>query len=503
MSLRGRVRRRTWLLALVAAIAAGAVAVSLSFGSSHREAPGTMLDPTADNTDVYAFTAKDAPNALTVVANWVPLEDPAGGPNFYRFDDAADYYINIDNTGDGKPEYRYLWKFKTKIRNKNSFLYALPGVKSFDDPKLNFVQTYTTYKQTYRNGRLVKSRVIGKNQQVAPNNVGPKTIAPADYAKIWQGAISTLKGGGKNFAGQADDPFFVDLGATFDAINLRKGTGNQGAGKDDLAGYNTHSIALQVPESEITRDGKSVTGADKANAVVGVWSSTDRQVVNLASKKSTKKGKSSPKKGSKARAATVRTTQVSRLGNPLVNEVIIPLGLKDQFNATTPNNDAQYGAFVVKPELAGVLNALFNLGIKETDRTDIVTALLTGIPGVTQIAKGAPPTDTIKINLGVPPNSGTENRFGVIGGDNAGFPNGRRLADDSTDIELRVIGGFLVPANQGGKKLPLGDGVDRNDVPFQATFPYVALPHDGFNSQPKRLEPTHAGTPGDLNPPAP
>jgi len=469
---------RMLVAALVAAAAAGLLVVSLGSGSSHREAPAISLDPTGDNTDVYAFTAKDAPGSITVVANWIPQEDPAGGPNFYRFDDNADYYINIDNTGEGKPDVRYLFKFKTKVRNPGSFLYALPGVTGFNDPKLNMVQTYDVFKEDYEGGRLVHVNRIGHDFRVAPNNVGPKTIAPDVYAAIAAGSVKSLERGGKVFAGQRDDPFFVDLGTTFDAINLRLGTGNAGGGKDDLAGLNTHAIVLQVPEKEVTRDGKAVSGPAASNAVVGVWSSTDRTTVSVS-----RRGK-----------AKRRDVQVSRLGNPLVNEVVIPLGKKDQFNRTTPDKDAQYGAFVVEPELAKVLNALFDLGIKETGRTDIVTALLTGVPGATEIAKGAPPTDTLKLNLGIPP-SAVEKPLGFIAGDNAGFPDGRRLGDDVVDAELRVVGGYLI-----GKKLPLGDGVDANDVPFLATFPYLALPHDGFNSAPKRLEPPHAPTPADVTP---
>ena len=189
-----------------------------------------------------------------------------------------------------------------------------------------------------------------------------------------------------------------------------------------------------------------------------------------------------------------RDVQVSRLGNPLVNELVIPLGKKDQFNRTTPDKDAQYGGYVVEPELAKILNALFGLDIKETGRTDIVTALLTGVPGATQIAKDAPPTDTLKLNLGIPPTA-VENPLGFIAGDNAGFPDGRRLGDDVVDAELRVVGGYLI-----GKKLPLGDGVDANDVPFLATFPYLALPHDGLHSAPKRFEPPHVPTPADVTP---
>jgi hypothetical protein len=475
------------LLALVAALAAGVLAVSLSSGSSHREAPGTMLDPAADDTDIYAFTADDAPGSLTVVANWIPFEDPAGGPNFYRFDDRADYYINVDNTGDGRYDVRYRFKFKTHYRNPKSFLYALPGVGSIGDAKLQVFQTYSVTRETYRHGRLRSSRVIKRGEPVAPNNVGPKTFP--NYDAVANSAISNLPGGGKVFAGQRDDPFYVDLGTTFDAINLRKGTGNEGAGKDDLAGYNVHSIVLQVPESQVTRNGRSVSSPSASNAVVGVWSSTERPRLQV--------------NGRYSGGGRGGDVQVSRLGNPLINEVVIPVGQKDRFNATQPSNDAKnFGAYVVKPELAGVLNALFNLGVKTTGRTDIVTALLTGIPGVTQIGSHPAAADTLKINLGVPPSS-TPNRFGVIGGDKAGFPNGRRLGDDVVDIELRVIGGFLLPDNQGGKKLPLGDGVDQNDVSYLSTFPYVAPPHDGFTSAPKRLQPAHSPTPGDLNPPSP
>jgi uncharacterized protein DUF4331 len=469
--------------ALIAAVAAIAVVVAVGVGSSHREAPLTSLDPTGDDTDVYAFTAKDAPGALTVVANWIPFEDPAGGPNFYRFDDRAHYYVNVDNTGDGVWDVRYSFTFRTKIGNKDTFLYALPGVSSITDPKLNVKQFYDVTRLKYRKGRLVSSKVVGRSLPVAPNNVGPKTFP--DYNAVANQAVRTVSGGGKVFAGQREDPFFVDLGATFDGINLRNATGNAGGGKDDLAGYGVHSIVLQVPKSAVTRDARPVSGPTAPNAVVGVWSSTERrrvQVTNDATASAGGKG---------------GWVQVSRLGNPLVNEVVVPLKDKDKFNRTQPADDAKnYGKYVVTPHLAAVLNQLFGLGIKETGRTDIVTALLTGIPGVTQIdpkAKNPVAADTLKINLGVPP-SANENRFGVIGGDNAGFPNGRRLGDDVVDIALRVFGGYLVPADQGGKKLPLGDGVDHNDVPFLGGFPYVAPLESGFDSSLKRGEPQHDPT---------
>ena len=472
--------------AAAAALAAGSLAVTSGSGSSHREAPRIMLDPSADNTDVYAFTAPDAPGSLTVVSNWVPFEDPAGGPYFGKLDPEARYYVKVDNTGDGVEDVAYRWQFKNKFRNPNSFLYAAPTVDSVNDRDLNFVQTYDLYRETYSKGRLTRTLKIAKNVPVAPDNVGPKTIP--NYPAVAAGAVQTLSNGrGKTFVGPSDDAFFIDLAATFDGINIDKpgrpgiGLGNQGGGKDDVAGYNTHSFVLQIPESEVTRNGKSVSGAGSGNAAVGVWSTTERKRISVLGKG--RKGKHH------------RWQQVSRLGNPLINEVIIPIGLKDKFNRTSPADDAKnFGAAALAPEPARLLNALFNLGVKETNRTDIVQALLTGVPGLTQIGSKPVPADTLKVNLGVPP-SATPNLFGVLANDLAGFPNGRRLADDVVDIELRVIAGALLKPEQGGKQIPLGDGVDQNDKPFRSTFPYVALPDSAFDSKLKRVEPAHAPVP--------
>jgi hypothetical protein len=510
-------------LSLVAALAAIAIAVPLGIGSSHREAPLTSIDPTADDTDVYAYTAKDDPSTdqneekyLTVVANWIPFEDPAGGPNFYRFDDRADYYINLDNNGDGKYDIRYRFKFKTKTLNKNSFLYATPTVDSITDSSLNVQQSYSIDRLIYdfparvsgkgRHRRGGKHRAHGRKHgrghgrrhhrrhhrghhrargshnfdaftvasdlPVAPNNVGPKTMP--DYDKLANQAVKTLNDGTRVFVGQRDDPFFVDLGATFDSINFRKSVGDQGEGKDDLAGFSVHSIVLQVPESRITRDRESASGPNDKNGVVGVWSSTERQKLQVTDN-ADERGKGDE-------------VQVSRLGNPLVNEVVIPLGQKDRFNRTQPADDAEnYGQFVLNPELAKVMNGLFGLGVKETGRTDIVQALLQGIPGLNQ--QTGKPVDTLKVNLGTPP-AATPSRFGVLANDLAGFPNGRRLTDDVVDIELRVVEGILLnPPDK--RSFPLGDGVDQNDKPFLDHFPYVAAPTSGFDSSLKRTEPGH------------
>ena len=477
-------RRSTVLgAAAAAALAAGSLAVPGVFGSSHREAPKILADPTADNTDVYAFTAPDAPKSLTVVANWIPLEDPAGGPYFGKLDPKARYYVKIDNDGDGREDVAYRWKFKSTFRNPESFLDAAPTVDSVDDPDINFVQTYDLWKVEYgKHGK--KTHKLGNDIPVAPANTGPKTVP--DYAKVQAGAVRGLPGGGKTFVGPSDDPFFVDLGAIFDGINIDKpgrpgiGLGNQGGGKDDVASYNTHSFVLQVPESEVTRDGKSVADMKAGNAAVGVWATTERRRVQVLGHHK-RHGK--------------RWVQVSRLGNPLINEVIIPIGQKDKFNRTSPANDAaNFGKYALAPEPARLLNALFKLGVKETNRTDIVQALLTGVPGLTQIGSKPAAADTLKLNLGVAP-SAMPNRFGVLAGDLAGFPNGRRLADDVTDIELRVIAGALLKPSEGGKQIPLGDGVDQNDKPFRSSFPYVALPTDGLTGLNKRTEPAHAPVP--------
>ncbi len=458
--------------AAAAALAAGSLAATGVLGSSHREAPKILADPTADNTDVYAFTAPDAPHSLTVVANWIPLEEPAGGPYFGKLDPRARYYVKIDNTGDGRADVAYRWKFKQKFLKPDSFL-----------DQGNFVQSYDLYKETYK-GKKQHSHKIASNVPVAPANAGPKTTP--NYAATQAATIRGLSGGGKTFVGPSDDPFFVDLGAVFDGINIDKpgrpgiGLGNQGGGKDDVAGYNTHSFVLQVPESQVTRDGKSVSDAKAGNAAVGVWATTERRRVSVL-----RHGK---RHGS-------RWVQVSRLGNPLINEVIIPIGQKDKFNRTSPADDLKnFGKYALNPEPARLLNALFKLGVKETNRTDIVQALLTGVPGLTQIGSHPAPADTLKLNLGVPP-SASPSRFGVLANDLAGFPNGRRLADDVTDIELRVIAGALLKPSEGGKQIPLGDGVDQNDHAFRSSFPYVALPTDGITGLTKRTEPAHAPVP--------
>jgi len=466
-------------LSLAAVGLAAAIAVPLSLGSSHREAPNIMLDPAADNTDTYAFTAKDAPDALTVVANWVPGGNPANGPNFFRFDDRARYYISIDNTGDGKADIRYRYVFKTVV-SSTSYRQALPGVDSFEDPKLLQKQTYSIVRETFTDGKSTGEKQIADGLPVAPSNSGPKSFP--DYAKVAAAANRTV-GSSKYFAGQRDDAFFVDLGTAFDNVNIRVATGNTGGGTDTQAGTSIQTITMQVPEADVTRDGKPVSGPDAANAVVGVWSSTERRKIEVTN--------SDFDSSKKSRGSWV---QVSRLGTPLVNELFVPARFKDSFNRRRPDSDDRLiKKYILEPEFAKQINtgqAPVGLGAPEKDRTDLVQAILQGIPDLNQIDKAkATPADTLKINLGTMPTQ-TPNRFGVIGGDNAGFPNGRRLEDDVVDIYVQLVGGFLK-----GNKLPAGDGVDQNDKPFLDTFPYQAAPTSGFEqSVGNRKEPLHAPT---------
>ncbi len=425
--------RRHWAFILLAVVGAGLalfvarLAPGSSTASSHREAPLISEDPTADNTDLYAFRSPDKPNTLTIVSNWIPGEDPAAGPNYYTFSQGAKYNIYIDRTGDGRPEVTYSFRFKTPT---GPFFLG------------NTQQSWTA---TLDGKRFASGKT-------PINNVGPRFngfVGVKDYEAAAEKTIVT-KNGVKIFAGQRDDPFFADVGAIFDLVAIRKAgtTGNMGGGKDFLSGYNVHTIALEIPISQV--DTKSHT--------IGVWSSTERQNVTVNGK--VRRG----------------WTQVSRLGEPLINEVVIPTGLKDLWNRTTPAQDSQFKKYYETPILAAVLNKLYKLGVPETGRDDLVAVLLTGIPKVT--FTGSTLADELRINLGVPVTPAAKvSRMGVLGGDNGGFPNGRRLADDIVDIEEQAVAGFLK-----GKKVPLGDGVDRNDVAYLDHFPYLAAPHSGYEN---------------------
>ena len=491
--------RRLRALAAVTVAAAAAAAVTvpmLATGSSHREAPKITQDPTADNTDVYAFVAPDAPDSATLVANYVPFEEPAGGPNFFGFSDQVRYQVKVDNTGDGKEDVAYVFRFRTRIVYPDTFLYAT-GPVSYDAASdtyknLNIVQTYTVQKVTWtRSGRKVV-RTLGRDLLSPPNNAGPKSTP--DYESLVAPAVHTLPDGTKVFAGQRDDPFYVDLGSIFDLVNIDApgrtniGLGNQGGGDDGLTGYNVHSIVIQVPKRQLTIRGQNPTDPNSTDSVIGVYASAERPVVTFDRRDNSRRHRSASLEG------RLEWRQVSRLGEPLINEVVIPLGKKDRWNASDPSDDAQFAPNYRSPELARDLNALFPVvKAPETGRDDLVAVLLTGLPPgnpfglVTQVGKGRPAqADLLRLNLAVPPTPfAQQQRLGVLAGQADGFPNGRRLGDDIVDIELQAVAGALVrPANDPAP--PLGDGVDENDQPFLQSFPYVATPISGFATRHQR-----------------
>ncbi len=437
----------------------GTALVSPARSSSHSEAPGTAKDRLADDTDLYAWVAKDAPTAVTIVGNWVPLLEPNGGPNFYGFDDEVHYYINIDNVGDARKHIRYQFTFRTTRQNPNTFLYNTGVVTSLGDPDLNVRQTYTIAR--IENG---VETVLASGLPVAPNFVGPRSMP--NYSDLAAQAVQTLSDGTKVFVGPRDDPFFVDLAALFDLLTIRKVPGDMGKGVDGVGGYNVLSIVIQVPKTRLTRDGRA-PAASLGNHILGIWDTAERMSMRTIN-------------GDGTITLGGTEVQVSRLGMPLVNEVVIPLGQKDKFNRSEPVDDvANFGAFVVDPEPARLLHLLYGIHVPPAPRTDIVTVFATGIPGLNQPA-GVVAAEMLRLNMTIPP-AVNENRFGAIAGDPAGFPNGRRLADDVVDVELRVVAGILVEGFNTAPGNRLGDGIDANDRPFLPYFPYVAPPHNPFD----------------------
>jgi hypothetical protein len=393
---------------------------SSSNAPSHREAPLISEDPSADNTDLYVFRSPDKPNTVTIVSNWIPAEDPAAGPNYFTFSPSAKYKISIDRTGDARADLVYEFRFG---RTAGA---AFLG---------NTVQSWSVW----RNKKLFAR---GKTP---PNNIGPRSTP--NYHDLAAKAV-VQKDGVSIFAGQRDDAFYGDIGAIFDLVGFRKGTGDKGGGKDFFAGYGVHAIALQIPISQL----------NAKNSTIGVWSSTERQNVTV---------------GGKLRRGW---TQVSRIGNPLVNEVVVPTPFKDRWNRSAPVNDKQYAGPVLTPILAKLMNQLYKLNAPETNRDDLVAVFGTGVKGLNYT--GSTVADLLRLNYSIPVTAGNKvSRMGVIGGDNGGFPNGRRLGDDVIDIAEQVMAGFLK-----GNKVPLGDGVDAGDVPNLSAFPYEADPASGFEN---------------------
>lgn len=514
------------------AIITGFNRLPVAEASSHREAPLISADPLADGTDTYAFISPDRPNSVTVLANFIPDQSPSSGPNFFKFDDSVLYQIRFDNNGDGRLDLAIQFRFRTVVGNGDTFLYNTNTINNLSDPDWNvkqFMDVTALIRQGDPNNPTFATFVLGTNLPTPPVNIGPRST-PNYETNLAEPSISTIPTGAgdiKVFAGQRDEGFYADLGSAFDLLGLRAFNSAHLAplptsqGVDALAGSNVHTIAIQVPTQLLTRTGALPTGPTDPTAILGIYSTASRggtRVLNINGTKTEDTSGCGTAAAPQGSAPTATCVQISRLGNPLFNELFIPMGTsptvsendKDLYNAQLPATDVNRIDYVRGTGARGVepvrlINLLYPpvLDAPTSGRNDLVRVFLTGVPGATRFpfqadaadpaaGLGSAPAEYIRLNAAIPATSaGSENRLGVIGGDLGGYPNGRRPGDDVVDITLRVAAGILLPGNscagatancnQSPNNL-LGDGVNQNDRPFRTTFPYLASPVDGYSN---------------------
>lgn len=527
-------------LVLVASLLVGYGSAPVG-ASSHREAPLISSDPDADATDFYMFVSPDRTDTVTLIANYIPFEAPEGAPNFNRFSSDVLYEINIDNVGDGKAHLTYQFRFTKETRNPETFLYNTGTItpqmiESTSDKTWNLRQSYSVTEVRNIGTAGAVTKTLGTNLPTPPSNIGTKSTP--NYPALAAAAIKTISESGdsmKVFAGQRDDPFWVDLGSIFDLLTLRPapapiGYSTPSAGIDALSGFNTHSIVLQVPISRLLQ------GAPAGETVIGGWTTASRPRMRVYNTIADVLFDGAAGQD----LASGDFVQVSRLGMPLTNEVVIPIALKDAFNSLKPEQDsvvlnaglpqsALLAKSVLDPELQRLLKALYNVPNPGTNRTDIFEIFLTGmtlgadysiIKGTTPItvpagtsvntplrnqnASTTVPAEMLRLNTATPFRPGTPDSLcsttpsylGVLGGDVCGFPNGRRLDDDVVEIELLAVAGAAWTPLTGDTSFTfnrgligvLDDGLDYNDVDFNPasatsyflpTFPYVGTPHQG------------------------
>ncbi len=478
------------------------------FASSHAEAPLISMDRYADNTDVYAFRSSEAGRSgfVTLIANFVPLQDPSGGPNFYRFDDTVLYEIKIDNTGDGLEDISYQFQFTTQVVNPNTVLgmntINQDGViQTLTDPDYNTPQTYSVTRVDRSSGR--RGRLLASGMRTPPSNIGPR-VTPNYETNLGQPSVYDLPGGGRVFAGQRDEGFFLDLGV-FDGIGYRSLAPTGGV--DTLRTFNVNTLAIEVPIQDLTRNRAVATSTTDPNAVIGVFSTASRRTVRVIN-------------GDGSRNTSGGFVQISRLGNPLVNEVVIPLALKDAFNSLSPVNDAVAAPAVLDPEFPKLIQTALAaygplggppimINIPPAPRNDLVAIFATGIPagavpGVpsyTTFLSDGQPHEYLRLNTAIAPvaiGATGYSRFGLLGGDIGGFPNGRRLGDDVTDIAVRaVLGGTpFTPATNVAPNNAFNDGVSANFEGFLTRFPYLQTPNPGNTPRPANFPATQVAPNG-------
>jgi Domain of unknown function (DUF4331) len=452
--------------------------------SSHREAPEISKDPTADNTDVYAFVSPDRPNTVTLIANYLPFQNPQGGPNFYEFSDDVLYEIHISNRGNARSNVTYQFRFTTQIRNPRTFLYNTGPINKITDETWNRPQFYSVTRVVHGD-----HEVLARGLTVPPVNVGVRSTP--NYEHFTNDAIHNLGNGRRVFAGQRAEGFFVDLGSIFDLATLRPFQAlhlipsANAVGVNGTQGLNVHTIAIQVPISDLTRNHNKPEDVMDPAAVIGVWASASRRRVRIYNSAT----------GTSQTAGHFR--QVSRLANPLFNEVIVPMARKDRWNAADPSSDSDFAKYVASPELAKLLPVLYpgvfpNLAKYTKPRADLLAILLTGIPaGVVpnfQNFTGATQADLVRLNVAVPPSS-KPNPLGLVAGDPAGFPNGRRVFDDVVTVELRAIAGLTIPLvdksfTPDGAASAITDGTSNTNSPYLDRFPYLGTPAGGYQTLP-------------------
>lgn len=449
--------------------------------SSHREAPEISKDPVADNTDVYAFVSPDKPDTVTLIANYIPLEGPDAGPNFYEFGNDVRYEIHVDNDGDGEADITYRFSFQVELRNPDTFLYNTGQITALDSPNFNRRQFYSV-SRVNKNG---EEQTLATGLACPPCNIGPRSTP--NYAALASQAIYNLRSGESVFAGQRLEGFYVDLGSIFDLADLRPFQNLHliptpaVPGVDATKDVNVHTIAIQVPIKHLTHDGSQPTSPTDAHAVIGVYASASRRRARVIWEEG-KIQESGP------------WEQVSRLGNPLFNEVIVPMGKKDLWNALSPRDDKRFAQYVQHPELATLLPVLYpgvfpHLKAYTAARADLAAILLTGIPaGIIpgfQNYTGKTQADLLRLNMAIAPASQPK-LLGILGGDLAGFPNGRRVFDDVVTIELRAIAGATIPLvdhtyTADGAASLVTDGLTPDlNTRYQGTFPYLGTPKSGF-----------------------
>jgi hypothetical protein len=515
-------------LALVATLTAGPMA----FSSNHREAPITALDHKADITDLYGFVsygpnAASDPRFVTLIMSVDPLLDPANGPNWFPFDPEILYEIKVDNNQDAVEDVVFQFRFQTEQRLPGLFqvfagagggvvappnspapippgtLIVPPRITSFDSPGLGQRQSYSVSMIRAGNSTQIQNP-SGRPFFAVPTNSGPRTM---DYSALFNEGTYTLPGGMKVFAGTTDDAFWIDLGATFDTFNLRTGVApgalspwqdaaNQNFASDTVSGFAVNSIAIEVPIEMLTASGR-IEPATSPLATIGIWGTTSRPQVTVRRSLEAEDGQ-----------GPAKYRQVQRVGNPLINELLIGTGFKDRFSMDEPKNDKQFASFFLDPALARVVNALTGgaVAIPAVPRLDLLPVVTYAPPIAAAGTPAGPIADLLRLNTGVRPTpSASASRLGLLGGDAAGFPNGRRVFDDVTDIALRlVVGGVLAapfPGYNPAINGRLGDGVNVNDTPYRTAFPYLGDSPSGRDR--RHIDPGEPGCTAGLGAPCP